>query len=382
MNRSVKNILLLFLVSVFLFISASPGFAAAVRRVPDYDTVEQGLMALTLDVEGADDFRYTGQDNKMHVYRGTVKPGSKLKFVMRTELINQKSLPITGRTCSTRFQVTAKKGSEVVKKQNFKSANKSNVFANFTVPQNADTVEVIETFALNNKSTNKKFNLTTTSKNRVILTAAGVAVAAGKTTGSDKTEMKGNTKDAGGKTVAGSDADNKSGTGSSKTIASGDTGESKGTSAGMLAGAAAAVAAVGGGAFFFMKKRKENQAANEEIALKEKLREQAIWRQQELQQQNLQRRQEEINQHNRMLEEQRRREQEQQRLMQEQNAMQQSGTAGAYVTGATGVVGGVQQNAAVNVPKEMADDVPHFCQNCGTPLKPGDKFCENCGAKV
>ncbi len=380
MNRLVKNILQLFLVSVFLLISVLPGFAATVRRVPDYDTVEQGLMALTLDVEGAEDFHYTGQGNKMHVYRGMVKPGSKLKLVMRAELINQKSLPITGRTCSTRFQVTAKKGSEVVKKQNFKSDNKSNVFANFTVPQNADTVEVIETFALNNKSTNKKFNLTTTSKNRVILTAAGVAVAAGKTTGSDKTEKKGNTKDAGGKTVAGSDADNKSGTGGSKTIASGDTGESKGTSAGMLAGAAAA--AVGGGAFFFMKKRKENQAANEEIALKEKLREEAIRRQQELQQQNLQRRQEEINQHNRMLEEQRRREQEQQRLMQEQNAMQQSGTAGAYVTGATGVVGGVQQNAAVNVPQEMADDAPHFCQNCGTPLKPGDKFCENCGAKV
>ena len=327
MNRVIKTVAQILLVSVFLVISAVSAFAAEIRRVPDYDLVEQGLMALTLDVEGAENFRYTGKENNMHVYRGKIKPESKLKLVIKATLGGLKTLPITGRSCTVRMQVVAKKGSEVIKTQNFKSDNKSNVFANYTVPQNADTVEVSETFVLNNKSKNQEYNKQITERNKLILTTSdkGEVVAAGKTMGSS--------------------GDKKSGGDNSDT----DSKEGKSTNAGVLAGAAAAIAAIGSGAFFFMKKRKENQAANEEMARKEKLREQTIRRQQELQQQNLQRRQEEINQHNRMLEEQRRREQEQAR---QQEMLREQ------------------------------DDAPHFCHNCGSPLKPGARFCENCGAKV
>ena len=393
MKRLMGKSLQILLICLLLLISAAPCFAAAVRRIPGNNAVEQGLMDIIVDAEGAANFRYTGQENKMHVYRGTIKPGNKVKLVLRVTLLDQKKLPVTGRSCTARMQVIAKKSGEIVKKQSFKSDNKSNVFVNYTVPQNADTVEVVQTFVLNNKSDNKKFNQTTTSRNKLILTTAEAeaAAAAGKTadSGDDKKEGAADSD----KKATGSDADKKNGTGTGKTD-SGDAKESKGPGKGVLAGAAAAVAAIGGGGYFFMKKRKEDQAANEEIARKEKLRRQAIQRQQELQQQNLQRRQEEIDQHDRMPEEERLREQEQarqqemqyqqeqQRLMQEQNAMQQPGAAGACVAGAAGVMGGVQQNAAENLQKDMSDGAPHFCQNCGSPLKPGTRFCENCGAKV
>jgi hypothetical protein len=301
-------------------------------------------MALTLDVEGTENFRYTGGENKMHVYRGKIKPGSKLKFVIKATLVSSKTLPITGRRCTARLEVIAKKGKEVIKKQNFKSDNKSNLFLNYTMPEGADALEVNETFVLNNKSTNKEYNKQITERNKLILTTTDTVTAA-----------------------------------VSKTTGSGGTTTGKGSGKGMLAGAALVVAAIAGGGYFFMKKRKEGQAANEEIARKEKLRRLAVQRQQE-QQQNLQSRQEEINQHNRMLEE-RLREQEQTRQP-EQNAMQQPEVAGAYVAGATGVMGGVQQNAAEDLQQDMTDAAPHFCQNCGSPLKPGTRFCENCGAKV
>jgi hypothetical protein len=342
------------LICLFVIIFTASGFAAEIRRVPGYDKVEQGLMALTLDVEGAENFRYTGLENKMHVYRGKIKPGSKLKFVIKATLGGAKTLPITGRNCTVRLEVIAKKGSEEIKKQSFKSENKSNLFLNYTVPEGADTLEINETFVLNNKSKNREYNKLITERNKLMLTASDAGAAAAV----------------------------------SKTAASGDTKESEGVSTGMLAGMAIAVAAIAGGGYFFMKKRKEDKSANEELARKEKLRQQAIQRQQELQQ-NLQRRQKEINQHNRMLEEERLREQElarqqeilreqgQQRLMQVQNAMQQ-----AAVAGAAGVMGGVQRNAAENFQQDMSDDAPHFCHNCGLPLKPGDRFCENCGAKV
>ena len=387
------------LLAVFVFVAGmmvnGVGLAAEVRRVPSKNLVEQGFLALTLDAEGAEDFRYTGMENQQHIYRGKIKPGAKVKLVMQATLAKQSSLPLTGRTCTARMEVIAKKGGEVIKKQSFKSENKSNVFVNYTVPEGVDTVEVNETFVLNNQSKEEKYNEKCTTKNKLILSVTGdPAIAAktgSKTENGDKKTDKSADNNSGtdsDKNAAGSDADKKNNTGTSKTEP-GEAKESKGSGKGMLAGAAAAVAAIGGGGYFFMKKRKEDQAVNEEIARKEKLRRQAIQRQQELQQQNLQRRQEEINQHNRMLEEERLREQEQARqheiqrgqeqqgLMQEQNAMQQPGAAGA-----AGVMGGVQQNAAENLQQDMSDEAPRFCQNCGSPLKPGTRFCENCGAKV
>ena len=395
---SVKYVSVLLAVCVFVagMMLNSVGVAAPVRRVPSKNLVEQGFQALTLDAEGAEDFRYTGMENQQHIYRGRIKPGAKIKLVMQATLAKQSSLPLTGRTCTARMEVIAKKGGDVIKKQSFKSENKSNVFVNYTVPEGADTVEVNETFVLNNQSKEEKYNEKCTTKNKLILSVTdGSAVAAktgSKTENGDK-KTDNNSGNESDKNAAGSDANKKNDTGSGKTDP-GDAKESKGTGKGMLAGAALAVAAVAGGGYFFMKKRKEDQAANEEIARKEKLRRQAIQRQQELQQQNLQRRQEEINQHNKMVEEERLREQEQahqqevqrqqeqQRLMQEQNAMQQPGAAGACVAGAAGMMGGVQQNAAEDLQQGMPDDAPHFCQNCGSPLKPGTRFCENCGAKV
>ena len=398
MNRLMKLAVQLILVSTLLLLSAAPGFAAEVRRVPSKASVEQGFAALTIGVEGSDDFQYTGLEDKTHVYRGTIKPGSKLQFTIVATLAEQKSLPVTSRSCIIRMQVVAKKGDKVIKTQNFSKENKSNVFVNYTVPEEANTLEISETFVLSNKSKDQKFNQRVTSLNKLILTTSGASAAADVTnkagesgdkktdTGSGKdADKKDNAKDAGG---------DKNMTGSNKKD-SGDNGkadakESKGPGMGMLVGAVVAVAAIGGGAFFYMKKRKEGQAAAEEIARKEKLRQQAILRQQELQEQNRQREaeQQRLMQEERMREQeqacqqQMQREQEQQRLMQEQNAMQQPGASGAYVAGAAGVMGGVQQNEVENAVNNAPNAAPKFCTNCGTPLKPGSKFCVNCGAKV
>ena len=432
MNRLMRIVLQFVLVSSLLFISAATGFAAEVRRVPSKVSVEQGFLALTLDAEGAEDFRYTGQENKTHMYRGTIKPGSKLQFTIRATLADQKSLPITGRSCIMRLKVVAKKGNEVLKTQNFSKENKSNVFVNYTVPEGADTLEVSEIFVLSNKSKEEKFNQKVTSLNKLILTTSDAAVAGTadkKTdekdgdkkidTGKDKTtDKKENTKDAGGdKNTTGNDK--KSGGDNGTTETAGDAKESKGISTKMLVGAVVALAAIGGGGFFYMKKSKEGRARAEEIARKEKLRQQAIQRQKELQQQNLQRSQEERNQRSRMLEEKRMRmeeearqqvqweeqqqlmqkqarqqqiqqEVEQQSAMQQQNTVQQQpdvgrqqlGMTGAFVAGAVGVMGGMQNHAAENTQNTMPNAAPQFCINCGTPLKPGTKFCENCGAKV
>ena len=422
----IRNAVLFFLICMFLILSAVPGFAAEVRRVPSKASVEQGFLALTVGVDGVENLRYTGLEDKTHMYRGTFKPGGKLAFTIVATLAEQKSLPVTGRSCIMRMQVVAKKGNEVIKTQNYSKENKSNVFVNYTVPEGADTLEVSETFVLSNKSKDQKFNQKVTSRNKLILTTSDTAVAgaanskADGRSGDTKTDKKDNTNNTGGdKNVTSKDGDKKGGADKSKTDTAGGAKESKGTSTGVLAGAAVAVIAIGAGAFFYMKKRKEDQAAAEEIARKEKLRQQAIQRQQELQQQNRQRQQEEVAQRNRMLEEERmrveeearqqvqreeqqrmmqeqarqqqmQRETEQQRLMQQQQdamqqqseAGQQPGTIGAFVAGAAGVMGSVQQNAEENEANNMPDAAPHFCQNCGTPLKPGSKFCENCGAKV
>ena len=174
----IKSAVQFLLASVFLIMITVPGFAAEIRRVPGYALVEQGFMALTLDAEGAENFRYTGLENKMHVYRGKIKPGSKLKLVIKATLGSAKALPITGRSCSARVQAVAKKDGKVIKTQNYKSSNKSNVFVNYTVPENADTVEISETFVLNNKSKNKSFNKQMVERNKLILTTSDKAKTA------------------------------------------------------------------------------------------------------------------------------------------------------------------------------------------------------------
>lgn len=318
MNRETRVAVRLMLFCVFVIIFTASGFAAEIRRVPGYDRVEQGLMALTLDVEGAENFRYTGLESNMHIYRGKIKPGNKLKFVIKATLVGAKTLPITGRNCTVRMEIIAKKGGEVIKNQNFKSDNKRNLFLNYTMPEDADAIEVSETFVLNNKSANKEYNKQITERNKVILTTtdspAVVAVA-------------------------------KKGAGNN---GSGSTGESKGSSTGMMAGIAVIVAAVGAGGFFFMKKKKEKQAAAD-AEQKEALRQQEmIW------QLEIKKRQEEL---------QRQQELQKQEGMYRQQKEQMHGKQVAQT-----------QTALQYEPK--------FCSNCGAKLEPGSVFCGNCGAKV
>ena len=405
MNRRIKSIVQLLLICILLILTAAPGFAAAVRRVPSKNLVEQGFLALTLDTEGAEDFRYIGQENQQHIYRGRIKPGAKIKLVMQATLAKQSSLPLTGRTCIARMEVIAKKGSEVIKKNSFRSDNKSNVFVNYTVPEGADIIEVSETFVLNNQSKEEKFNQKCTTKNKLILSVTDDSAAAAKTgskteSGDKKTGDSGDKKTDGNtgknsgsesdKKTVGGDADKKSDTKNNKTDA-GDKDEGGMSHKTMMAGAVAAVAAIVGG-YFFMKKRKEDQAITEAIARKEKLRQQAIRKQQEMQQ-NMQSRHDEIGHRESMVEEERmreheqaqqqamQREEEQQRLMQEQNvSLQNANTVAA--AGAAGVMGSTQNNVTEHASESVPNNVPRFCESCGAPLKPGSKFCENCGAKV
>ena len=388
MRQSIKQIIHVLLITVLLIVTAVPGFAAAVRRVPSKNLVEQGFLALTLDAEGAEDFRYFGQESQYHVYKGRIKPGAKIKLVMQATLAKQSSLPLTGRTCIARMEVIAKKGGEVIKRNSFKSDNKSNVFVNYTLPEGADTLEVNETFILQNQSKEEKFNQKCTTKNKLILSVTDESAVAAKTDGKaengDKKTDENNDKKTGNesdKKTNGSDADQKndadkkSDAGSSKTDVN-DAKESKGSGKGKMAGAALAVVAIAGGGYYFMKKRKEDQAITEAIAKKEKLRQQAIRKQQEMLQ-----RQGEIQQQEEAQRQQVMSAGGQQNAAEVQDASPQSaGTVAA--AGAAGGMGGVQNQAAGNAPDTVPGTAPRFCESCGAPLKPGSLFCENCGAKV
>ena len=412
MRQRIKNTLHILLITVLLLVAAAPGFAAAVRRVPSKNLVEQGFLALTLDAEGAEDFRYIGQESQYHLYKGKIKPGAKIKLIMQATLAKQSSLPLTGRTCTVRMEVIAKKGGEVIKKNSYKSENKSNVFINYTVPEGADTLEVNETFVLNNKSKEEKFNQQCTTKNKLILTTTdGPAVAAktdSKTENGDKKtgdggEQKadGNTgkdpgresdkKTAGGDADKKNDSDKKGDTENNKTDA-GDTGEGGMSRKTMMAGAVVAIAAIVGG-YFFMKRRKEDQAITEAIARKEKLRQQAIRKQQELLQHNLQQPQEQAPAQQNMPPQEQQPTRQDMPSQEQQPAMPQqagaAGVAGAAATMDTAVnaantasAPGVAGAAAAMDNADAAQQKPGFCTSCGAPLKPGTRFCENCGAKV
>jgi hypothetical protein len=361
MDRRRKHIVQLLLVSIILLVTALPGLAAEVSRVPGQEIVEQGVLSLTLDVEGAEDFRYSGLEDKWHTYRGKIKAGDNLKFDIRVKLADKKTLPITGRSCTMRSEVIAKKDGQVIEKKNFKADNKINVFFKYSVPEGTDTLEVSEVFVLSNKSKEEKFNQKSTTQNKLILTAKDVQPAVGATKENDKVkehdkvsekeDKKDNSKET-GKTGEGDKGD------SSRKDSKG-TGKENGKKSTLqkIAGAAAVLLVAGVGGYFFMKRKKEEQAANEEIARKEKLRQQAIRKQQELQQQvgaqAIQRQQES---------------QQQNIPAQEQHTMaQQAGVAGSVAT---------MDNAVA------AQQKPCFCTSCGAPLKPGTRFCENCGAKV
>ena len=340
------------ILSTILFVAFSLPCFAEVRRVPAPAIVEQGLTAITLDVEGAENFRYTGQKDKMHMYLGKIKPDSNIKFVIRGTLKDQKELPITDRTCLIRMQVTVKKGDAVLKTQNFRKENKSSVYLNYTVPNDADTLEVIENFSVTNKSGDKKFDQKVTTINKLILTTTddGGSTVAGTLTkdnaGDRNTNPDGTDKEAADieknkDNVAGPDKkDNtKTASSNSKPIkAAGNKNPSPEEEAAvrttrMISGTAFLIFLAGIGIHFFMKNRKSNKISAETKARKERLRQQAIAKQKEMR-------------------------------GKETVYANEAGSPAESTAAAAGMT------------------QTQFCRNCGAPLKPGTKFCENCGSKV
>ena len=378
-----KTIAKLTILTILLCLFSLPCFAE-LRRVPAASIVEQGLTAITVDAEGAEDFRYVGLKDKRHTYVGKIKPESKIKFVISGSLKNAKELPITGRTSLVRLQITVKKGDTVIKTENFRKENMSNVFLNYTVPKDADTLEVIEVFTLTNKSKDSKFNQKVTTVNKLVLSAREdvLAAVAGQpvTTNSPDKKTTPDTDDK--KTTV--DA-NKNKEGSSKNTGKTDGKKGKSTEESpeaeaakrftrIVSGIAFLVFLAGIGFHFFLKNKKSNRIASDRLARKEQLRLQAIERQKQLKQNN---RPEEM------------KEEGQEKIQRTdgptedtlpqanpQHAIPQTGEPSASAAA------GVAQAGAQNASAAAGAAQTRYCQNCGAPLKTNSKFCENCGSKV
>ena len=370
MKTFSKTIAKLTIVTILFCLFSLPCFAE-LRRVPAASIVEQGLTAITVDAEGAEDFRYAGLKDKRHTYVGKIKPESKIKFVISGSLKNAKELPITGRTNLIRLQVTVKKGDTVIKTENFRKENMSNVFLNYTVPKDADTLEVIEVFTLTNKSKDSKFNQKVTTVNKLILSAREEVLAAAlgqpvTTNSPDKktTVDANNTKDGSGKNTE--KTDGKKG----KSTEESPEAEAAKRFTRIVSGIAFLVFLAGIGFHFFLKNKKSNQIASDRLARKEQLRLQAIERQKQLKQNN---RPEE------MQEEGQRTDSPSEDTLPPDHSRQDLPRAGEpNASAATGVAQAGEQNASAAAGAAQT----RYCQNCGAPLKANTKFCENCGSKV
>ncbi|MDY6292272.1 MAG: zinc ribbon domain-containing protein [Succiniclasticum sp.] len=358
---------------------------AEVRRVPADAIVEQGLAAVTVDAEGAEDFRYAGQKDKMHMYLGKIKPESKLKFVIRATLKNEKELPITGRSSLVRMQVVAKKGDMVIKKENYRKENMSNLYLNYTVPKDADTLEVIESFALTNKSKDSKFNQKVTTVNKLILSAKDEVLAAalgnqGKNNVPVKPDAKDN-KEKGEKKDPINAEKNPGNTDKNKSNGNGKSGkepeinpeaEANIRLTRIVSGTAFVILLAAVGVHFFLKNRKSNQIAAERKERKERLRLQAIERQKQLPQNNATEEADPYGLQENFPEEPHAAAAPQQEPLPKDELQQDLPQSGG-------------QNAAEKLGAAAAateSTNPRFCQNCGAPLKPGARFCENCGNKA
>ena len=385
MNSLRKTITAFTLCTVLLCLFSFPSFAE-VRRVPADAIVEQGLTAMTVDAEGAEDFRYACQKDKMHTYVGKIKPESKLKLVIRGSLKNEKELPITGRSLLVRMQVVAKKGDTVLKTQNFRKENVSNLYLNYTVPKDADTLEVIESFVLTNKSQESKFNQKVTTLNKLILSTKDEVLAAAlgnqgknndpenkdKSDPNDKKE-KGDKKDPiNAEKNTGSADKNKSNGNSGKEPEINPEAEANQRLTRIVSGSAFLILLAAVGGHFFLKNRKSNQIAAERKERKERLRLQAIERQKQLPQNNVTEEADPYSQQEELPEETQSADAFQHEMLPQDN--QQDIPQAGGLNPATAAAGAT---AAVTETTE-----PRFCQNCGAPLKPNSRFCENCGNKV
>lgn len=392
MKTFSKTITKLTIVTVLFCFFSLPCFAE-LRRVPAASIVEQGLTAITVDAEGAEDFRYVGLKDKRHTYVGKIKPESKIKFVISGSLKNAKDLPITGRTNLIRLQVTVKKGDTVIKTENFRKENMSNVFLNYTVPKDADTLEVIEVFTLTNKSKDSKFNQKVTTVNKLILSAREEVLAAafGQPVTTNSPDKKTTTDTDGKKTTTDSndkkttvDANNtKGGSGKNTEKTDGKNGKSTEESpeaeaakrfTRIVSGIAFLVFLAGIGFHFFVKNRKSNKIASDRLARKEQLRLQAIERQKQLKQNN---RPEEMQEEG--LEEIQRTDSPTENTLPQDNSRQDLPPTGG--PNAVAAAGAAQTGGPNAVASAGVAQTP-YCQNCGAPLKANSKFCENCGSKV
>ena len=392
MKTFSKTIAKLTIVTILFCLFSLPCFAE-LRREPAASIMEQGLIAITVDAEGAEDFRYAGLKDKRHTYVGKIKPESKVKFVIRGALKNAKELPITGRSILVRLQVTAKKGDTVIKTENFRKENVSNLFLNYTVPKDADTLEVIEVFTLTNKSKDSKFNQKVTTVNKLILSAREEVLAAAlgqpvNTNSPDKktttdTDNKITTTDSNDKKTT-VDANNTNG-GSGKNTEKTDGKKGKGTEESpeaeaakrftrIVSGTAFLVFLAGIGFHFFVKNRKSNKIASDRLARKEQLRLQAIERQKQLKRNN---RPEEMQEEG--LEEIQRTGGPTEDTLPPDNPQHAIPRAGEPSASAAA---GVAQAVEPNVSAAAGVVQTRYCQNCGAPLKGNSKFCENCGSKV
>ena len=385
MNSLRKTITAFTLCTVLLCLFSLPSFAE-VRRGPADAIVEQGLTAMTVDAEGAENFRYAGQKDKMHTYVGKIKPESKLKLVIRGSLKNEKELPITGRSLLVRMQVVAKKGDTVLKTQNFRKENVSNLYLNYTVPKDADTLEIIESFVLTNKSQESKFNQKVTTLNKLILSTKDEVLAAAlgnqgknndpenkdKSDPNDKKE-KGDKKGPINVEKNTGNADkNKSNGKSGKEPEINPEAEANQRLTRIVSGSAFLILLAAVGGHFFLKNRKSNQIAAERKERKERLRLQAIERQKQLPQNNVTEEADPYSQQEELPEETQSADAFQHEMLPQDN--QQDIPQAGGLNPATAAAGAT---AAVTETTE-----PRFCQNCGAPLKPNSRFCENCGNKV
>ncbi len=394
MKTFSKTIAKLTIVTILFCLFSLPCFAE-LRRVPAASIVEQGLTAITVDAEGADDFRYAGLKDKRHTYVGKIKPESKIKFVIGGSLKNAKELPITGRTSLIRMQITAKKGDTVIKTENFRKENMSNVFLNYTVPKDADTLEVLEVFTLANKSKDSKFNQKVTTVNKLILSAREEVLAAAlgqpvTTNSPDKktttdTDNKKTTTDSNDKktTVDANNTKDGSGKNTEKTDGKKGKGSEESPEAEAAKRFTRIVSGIAGiGFHFFVKNRKSNKIASDRLARKEQLRLQAIERQKQLKQNNRpEEMQEEIQQADGPNEDTLPQENSRQDLPPTGGPNAAAAAGAAQAGGSNAAATGAAQAGGPNAAAAGAAQTP-YCQNCGAPLKANSKFCENCGSKV
>ena len=374
MNTFSKTIAKLTILTILFCLFSLPCFAE-LRRVPAASVVEQGLTAITVDAEGAEGFRYVGQKDKRHIYVGKIKPESKIKFLIQGSLKNAKELPITGRTSLVRMQVTVKKGDTVIKTQSFRKENTSKVFLNYTLPKDADTLEVIENFVLTNKSGDSKFNQKVTTVNKLILSTREdvLAAVAGQPVTTDSSDKKttvdaNKNKEGSGKNTGKTDGKN------GKSTEESPEAEAAKRFTRIVSGIAFLVFLAGIGFHFFLKNKKSNRIASDRLARKEQLRLQAIERQKQLKQNN---RPEEMQEEGQE-EIQRTDSPTEDTLPQAnpQHAIPQTGEPSASVAAGAAQAGEQNASAATGVTQAL------YCQNCGAPLKPDSRFCENCGSKV